>query len=40
MSAARFIEIAGKRYAWRDVLRLRREQRKALAQAQQPTLSI
>ena len=36
MSAARFIEIGGKRYAWRDLLRLRREQRKALAQAQQP----
>jgi hypothetical protein len=38
MSAARFIEIGGKRHLWRDVLRLRREQRKALAQAQQPAL--
>ena len=38
MSATRFIEIDGRRYLWRDVLRLRREQRKALAQAQQPAL--
>jgi len=38
MSAVRFIEIDGRRYLWRDVLRLRREQRKALAQTQQPAL--
>lgn len=28
-----FIDIDGKRYLWRDIHRLRREQRKALAQA-------
>lgn len=33
MSATRFIEIDGRRYLWRDILRPRREQRKALAQA-------
>jgi hypothetical protein len=38
MSAARFIEIDGRRYLWRDILRLRREQRKTLTQAQQPPL--
>jgi hypothetical protein len=32
-----FIVIDGKRYAWRDILRLRREQRKAARQPQ-PTL--
>ena len=31
-----FIEIDGKRYAWRDILRLRREQRQA--KSTQPTL--
>lgn len=35
---ARFIEIDGKRYLWRDSLRLRREQRKAHAKAPQPPL--
>jgi len=30
----RYIEIDGKRYAWRDLLKLRREQRKAARQAQ------
>jgi len=38
MNAPRFIEIDGKRYLWRDVLQLRREQRKAHAGAQQPAL--
>lgn len=33
----RFIEIEGKRYAWADILRLRREQRRAVRQPQ-PTL--
>lgn len=30
----RYIEIEGKKYAWRDLLKLRREQRKAARQAQ------
>jgi hypothetical protein len=30
----RYIEIDGKKYAWRDLLKLRREQRKAARQAQ------
>jgi hypothetical protein len=30
----RFIEIDGKRYLWRDLLRLRREQRQAAKTAQ------
>jgi hypothetical protein len=38
MSALKFIEIDGKRHLWRDVLQLRREQRKAFAKAQQPPL--
>jgi hypothetical protein len=29
-----FIVIDGKRYAWRDILKLRREQRKAVRQTQ------
>ena len=33
----KFIILDGKRYAWRDLLKLRREQRKAARQAQ-PTL--
>jgi hypothetical protein len=33
----RFIEIDGKRYAWRDILALRREQRQR-ERAPQPTL--
>jgi hypothetical protein len=32
-----FIVIDGKRYAWKDILRLRREQRKA---ARQPQLTL
>jgi hypothetical protein len=38
MTSLRFIEIDGKRYLWRDILELRREQRKAFRQAQQPAL--
>jgi hypothetical protein len=38
MSALRFIEIDGKRHLWRDILQLRRDQKKALARAQQPVL--
>ena len=34
----RYIEIGGKRYLWRDILQLRRDQRKALRQWQQTTL--
>lgn len=37
MSVPRFVEIDGKRYLWRDVLRLRKEQRQA-ARITQPTL--
>jgi hypothetical protein len=35
--APAFIVIEGKRYAWKDILRLRREQRKA---ARQPQLTL
>ena len=38
MSLHRFIEIDGKRYLWRDLLQLRREQKKAHARSQQPVL--
>ena len=38
MSRPKFIEIDGKRYLWRDLLELRREQMKAEVRAQQPTL--
>ena len=38
MTRLKFIEIDGKRYLWRDVLQMRREQKKAFARAQQPTL--
>jgi hypothetical protein len=34
----RYIEIDGKRYLWRDILQMRREQRKALRRAQQLAL--
>jgi hypothetical protein len=37
MSGPRFIVIDGKRYLWRDLLRLRREQRQA-ARTAQPAL--
>jgi hypothetical protein len=38
MASPKFIEIDGKRYLWRDLLELRREQKNALARAQQPAL--
>jgi len=38
MTRMRFIEIDGKRYLWRDLLELRRAQKKAQARAQQPPL--
>ena len=34
----KFIEIDGKRYAWKDIVRLRREQMEAERLVQQPTL--
>ena len=38
MSRLRFIEIDGKRYLWRDILEMRREQKRAHAAAQQLAL--
>jgi hypothetical protein len=38
MASFRFIEIDGKRYLGRDLLQLRREQKKAHVHAQQPVL--
>jgi hypothetical protein len=38
MATLKFIEIDGKRYLWRDLLELRREQTKAQARAHQPAL--
>jgi hypothetical protein len=38
MARLQHIEIDGNRYLWRDLLQLRREQKKAHARAQQPTL--
>jgi hypothetical protein len=38
MKALRFIEIDGKRHLWRDVLEIRREQKRACANAQQAAL--
>jgi hypothetical protein len=38
MSAPRFIEIDGKRHLWRDIVKLRQEQRHVAAKAQQPAL--
>jgi hypothetical protein len=38
MKAPRFIEIDGKRHLWRDLLRLRQEQRAAARRAEQPAL--
>ncbi|RNJ51367.1 hypothetical protein [Methylocystis hirsuta] len=37
MSGPRYLVLDGKRYLWRDVLRIRQEQRKA-AKREQPTL--
>jgi hypothetical protein len=38
MNAPRFIEIDGKRHLWRDIVKLRQEQRRAAAKAEQPPL--
>ena len=38
MSGLKYILIEGRRYLWRDVLRLRREQKQAYANAKQPAL--
>ena len=38
MSPPKFIGIDGKRYLWRDLLQLRREQKAAYARAVQPPL--
>jgi hypothetical protein len=38
MTSLRFIVIDGKRHLWRDVLRIRREQVRAAANARQPAL--
>ncbi len=38
MTAPRFIEIDGKRHLWREIVKLRQEQRRAAAKAQQPAL--
>ena len=38
MRVPRFIEIDGKRYLWRDLVRLRREQRAAARRGEQPAL--
>lgn len=38
MTGPRFIEIDGKRHLWRDLVRLRREQKQAFAKAAQPAL--
>jgi hypothetical protein len=36
--AQKFFEFEGKRFLWRDLLKLRREQLQAAAQAEQPAL--
>jgi hypothetical protein len=38
MSAPRFVKIDSKRHLWRDLLQLRRGQKKGIGQALQPTL--
>jgi hypothetical protein len=38
MSAPKFIQIEGKRFLWRDLVKLRQEQRRAAAEPQQPPL--
>jgi len=38
MTSLKFVEIDGRRYLWRDLVQLRREQKQAQARAQQPTL--
>ena len=36
--APRFIDLDGKRYLWRDLVKLRQEQREAVWQGEQPAL--
>ena len=36
--APRFIDLDGKRYLWRDLVKLRQEQREAARRAEQPAL--
>jgi hypothetical protein len=36
--APRFIDLDGKRYLWRDLVKLRQEQREAARRAEQPPL--
>ena len=38
--ALRYIVIDGKRHLWRDILKLRREQKRATAKAAQPALFL
>jgi hypothetical protein len=38
MRAPPFIDIDGKRYLWRDIVKLRQEQREAARRAEQPPL--
>jgi hypothetical protein len=38
MTAPKFIEIEGKRFLWRDLVKLRQEQRRAAAEARQLAL--
>lgn len=38
MRYPKLIEIEGKHYLWRDILQLRREQKRAFAKAEQPAL--
>jgi hypothetical protein len=38
MPSLKFIEIDGRRYMWRDLVQLRREQKKAHERAQHPAL--
>jgi hypothetical protein len=38
MTAPKFIDIDGKRYLWRELVKLRQEQRRAAAQVEQPAL--
>jgi hypothetical protein len=38
MSQPKFIEIDGRRYLWRDLVQLRREQLKAFVRAEPPAL--
>jgi hypothetical protein len=38
MAVLRYIVIDGKRHLWRDIIKLRREQARAVANAKQPAL--